>query len=230
MYLSGGTLPDLPKEARKILLQSSDFLLIDNVLFHSRVAKAKLTKDMNQFQLVLPQCKIVDVLHLYHYSSLGGQCCIQDCLDRVKEHFYFSRMAEVIADDVRSCVPCQQRKLTQNNTKSAIAAYPTPCKPFRVWEMDSYGSLPLTVSGCTYILTAVDMLSKFLFTVPLAADDAFIVSEGLYLLFPTFGSCDTLISDRGTKFTAKVTQTLCHLFQIKQEFTPSFCAPLLRSL
>lgn len=72
--------------------------------------------------------------------------------------------------------------------------------------MDSYGSLPLTVSGYTYILTAVGMFSKFLFTVPLAADDAFIVSEGLYLLFPTFGSCDTLISDRGTEFTAKVTQ------------------------
>lgn len=88
MYLSGGTLPDLQKGARKRLLQSSDFLLIGNVLFHSRVAKAKLTKDMNQFQLVLPQCTIVDVLHLYHYSPLT--------------------------------------QLTQNNTKSAIAAYPTP--------------------------------------------------------------------------------------------------------
>lgn len=87
--------------------------------------------------------------------------------------------------------------------------------------MDSYGPLPLTVSGYTYILTAVEMLSKFLFTVPLASDDACAVSEGLYLLFTIFGSCDTLISDRGTEFTAKVTQTLCHLFQIKQEFTHS---------
>lgn len=77
------------------------FLLIDNVLFHSRVAKAKPTKDMNQFQLVLPQCKIVDVLHLYHYSPLGGHCGIQDCLESVKEHYYFSLMAEVIADYVR---------------------------------------------------------------------------------------------------------------------------------
>lgn len=100
MYLSGGTLPDIQKEARKKPLQSSGFLLIDNVLFHSRVAKAKLTKDMNQFQLILPQCKIVDVLHLYHYSPLGGHCGIQDCLERVKEHYYFSRMAEVIADYV----------------------------------------------------------------------------------------------------------------------------------
>lgn len=130
LYLRDGTLPDLQKEAQKILLQSSDFLFIDNVLFHSRVAKAKSSKDMNQFQLVLPQCKIMDVLHLYDDSPLGGHCGIQDCLDHVKEHYYFSRIAEVSADYVRSYVPCQQQKLTQNHTKSAIAAYLTPCKPF----------------------------------------------------------------------------------------------------
>lgn len=45
LYLCDGTLPELQKEARKILLQISDFLLIDNVLFHSRVARAKRTKD-----------------------------------------------------------------------------------------------------------------------------------------------------------------------------------------
>lgn len=88
--------------------------------------------------------------------------------------------------------------------------------------MDSYGSLPLTVSGYTYILTAVGMLSKFLFTVPLAADDAFIVSEGLYLLFPTFGSCDTLISDRGTEFTAKVTQHLVIYLKSSRNSHPVF--------
>lgn len=197
------------------------------MLFHSRVAKAKRSKDMNQFQLVLPQCKIMDVLHLYDDSPLGGHCGIQDCLDRVKEHYYFSRVAEMSTDYVRSCVTCQQQKLTQNHTKSAIAAYLTPCKPFRVWQVDSYRPLPFTVSGYTYILTAVDMFSKFLFTVPLAADDACTVSEGLNLLFTTFGSCDTLISDRGTEFTANVTQTLCHLFQIKQEFTLSFVHALI---
>jgi hypothetical protein len=47
MYLHDGTLPDMQKEARKIILQSSDYLLIDNLLFHSRVAKAKRTTDMN---------------------------------------------------------------------------------------------------------------------------------------------------------------------------------------
>lgn len=108
------------------------------MLFHSHVAKAKRTKDLNEFQLVLPQCKIMDVLHLYHDSPPGGHCGIQDCLDCVKEHYYFSRMAEVIADYVCSCDPCQQRNLTQNHTKSAIFAYPTPCKPFRVWQVDSY--------------------------------------------------------------------------------------------
>lgn len=118
------------------------------MLFHSRVAKAKRTKDMNPFQLVLPQCKIMDVLHLYHDSPLGGHCGIQDCLNRVKEHCYFSRMAEVIADYVRSCVPCQQQKLAQNHTNSAIVAYLHHLNPleFGRWiVMDHYLLLYLDI-------------------------------------------------------------------------------------
>lgn len=122
--------------------------------------------------------------------------------------------------DCRLCAFMCPLPTAESYTKPhKIVAYPTPCKAFKVWQVDSYGPLPLTVSGYTYILTAVDMFSKFLFTVPLAACT---VSEGLYLLFTTFGSCDTLTPDKGTEFTAKVKQTLCHLFQIKHEFTPSF--------
>jgi hypothetical protein len=69
--------------------------------------------------------------------------------------------------------------------------------------VDSYGPLPLTISGHTYNLTAIDMFSKFLFTVPLAADDACTISEGLDILFTIFGTCDRLISDRGTGLYSK---------------------------
>ena len=44
----------------------------------------------------------------------------------------------------------------------------------------------------------------------------------LFKLFTTFGVCDTLISDKGSEFIAKVTSELCNMFNIKQEFTPSF--------
>ncbi|XP_069103156.1 uncharacterized protein [Argopecten irradians] len=58
---------------------------------------------------------------------------------------------------------------------------------------------------------------------PLAGhSDAVTVSEALFTLFTTYGVCDTLISDQGTEFTAKVTSALCDLLDIPQQFTPSF--------
>lgn len=48
------------------------------------------------------------------------------------------------------------------------------------------------------------------------------VSTALIRLFCFFGVCKTLISDNGTEFTAEVTKTVCRLFQVPQEFTPSY--------
>lgn len=132
----------------------------------------------------------------------------------------------VVSDYVRSChdCQCQSRKITKVHIKNAITAYPTPTEPFLVWEVDLYGPLPCSSRGTcnTYIFAAVDMFSKLVFAKPLANKDAATVSEALFDLFTQYGVCDTLISDQGREFTAKVTTEICKLLGIQQQFTPSF--------
>lgn len=221
-YLSSGTLPKSQKKARLVLLQQGDYALINNMLFHSRVAKAKRTKVWSNFQLVLPNTLVLTVLKLYHDSTLGAHGGIQDTIDRIREHYYFPRLATVISDYVKSCHECQARKVTKFHKQNTIVAYPTPCAPFAVWEVDLYGPIPITALGSTFIFTALDMFSKFLYAVPIPRKDAITVAESLFRLFTTFGVCDTLVSDCGSEFTAVVTQELCKLLQIPQQFTPSF--------
>ncbi|CAC5380147.1 unnamed protein product [Mytilus coruscus] len=55
LYLENGTLPKLQKEARRLLLKAPDYSMIDDLLFHSRVAKSKRTQRMGEFQLVIPK-------------------------------------------------------------------------------------------------------------------------------------------------------------------------------
>ena len=43
-YLEMGKLPSSQKQARSLLLEANDFMLIDNLLFHTRVARSKRTK------------------------------------------------------------------------------------------------------------------------------------------------------------------------------------------
>ena len=193
-----------------------------DILFHFRVAKSLRSNNMNQYQLVVPEIMIKTVLGLYHDSPMGGHSGIQDTLDRVKEHYFFPRMSQLLTDYVRSCTDCQKRKQTKVHTKSGVTAYKTPSGPFEVWQIELYGNLPITPQGYTYILTATDMFSKYLVTIPLANKDTLSVASGLTQLFTKYGVCNTLRSDRGVENVSKVMAEVCRQLCIPQELSPVF--------
>ena len=221
-YLNTGKLPKSQQLSRKILLQQSDYILLDGMLFHSRLAKSKRTQQQSHYQLVLPKSMIQTVLQLYHESPLSGHGGIQCTIDRVKEHYFFDRLTTIVTDYVRSCADCQKRKLTNTRMKNAVTSFPSPSQPFSVWEIDLYGPLPCTSKGNAYLFTAVDLFSKLLFVKPIPNKDAASVCEVLLELFTQYGVCDTLISDQGSEFTSKVTREICSMLQVPQQFTPSF--------
>jgi hypothetical protein len=88
--------------------------------------------------------------------------------------------------------------------------------------MDLCGPFPLSSAGHSYIFTAIDMFSKFLYAELIANCDSLTVCNVIYRLFTTFGVCRTILSDQGSEFIAKSTKKLCKLMNVPQEFTPSF--------
>ena len=221
-YLETGILPKSQKKARRILLESGDYALIDGLLWHSRVAKSKRTQHLDHYQLVLPDTMIKAVIQLYHDSPMSGHAGITDTLDRVKEHYFFQRMGPIITDYVRSCQDCQKRKMTKHHTKSGITAYPQPKQPFQIWQIDLFGPLPPSGQGFTYVLTCIDMFSRYLVTIPLANKDTISVASALTQVFNKYGVCQTLISDMGSENISKCMKEVCRQLHIQQEFTPSF--------
>lgn len=174
------------------------------------------------YRLVLPKPLVTVVLRLFHDSAMGAHGGINDTVEKIKHYYFFPKMATVIAEYVRSCDKCQTRKVSKFQGKNKIVSYKTPTGPFSVWEVDLYGPIPCTNRGNTYIFTALDMFSRFIFAVPIPNKDAHTVSEAIFQLVTTFGVCETLISDQGSEFMARVTQELCKILDIPQQFTPSF--------
>ena len=76
-YLEKGTLPKLQKEARRLLVKVPEYCIMDQLLFHSRLAKSKRTQHMGEFQLVIPKILIPNILELLHESPLAGHMGIQ---------------------------------------------------------------------------------------------------------------------------------------------------------
>jgi transposase InsO family protein len=88
--------------------------------------------------------------------------------------------------------------------------------------MDLCGPFLLSSAGHSYIFTAIDMFSKFVYAEPIANCDSLTVCNVIYRLFTTFGVCRTILSDQGSEFIAKSTKELCKLMNVPQEFTHSF--------
>ncbi|CAC5422384.1 unnamed protein product [Mytilus coruscus] len=88
-YFDQNKLPSSQKAARKLLLETPNYDMVDGLLFHTRTAKCKRTKLFTSYQLALPEVAIKTVLRLYHDSPLGGHGGIQHTADMLKEHYYF---------------------------------------------------------------------------------------------------------------------------------------------
>ncbi|WAR13935.1 POL4-like protein [Mya arenaria] len=86
---------------------------------------------------------------------------------------------------------------------------------------DLYGHVSCTLRGHSFLLTAFDMFSKFIYIKPFVNKDAMSVSEVLMVMFTHYGVCDTLISDQGYELIAKVTSELCSFLCVPQQFTPN---------
>lgn len=221
-YLKTGTLPKLQREARKLILKSSDYMISGDFLYHLRRSKSERSRSHKpNYQLVLPKSLIRSILELCHDSPMGGHGGIQATIDLISEYFYFDKLPSTVTEYVQSCHDCQTRKMTKAHTKSGIIAYKTPTEPFQVWQIDLFGPLPITNRGNTYIFTAIDMFSKLVFNVPIPNCDSMTVSCALFDMFCQFGVCSTIISDRGSEFISACTKHVSNLLGIQQNFTPS---------
>lgn len=112
-------------------------------------------------------------------------------------------MSQIVGNYVKSCQYCQKRKISRASTKSSITSYPTPAKPFEVWEIGLYGPLPVSKQGSSYIVTAIDMFNKYVVAYPIKSKDAVTVAQALFKLITHFGVCNTIISDQGSEFNCQ---------------------------
>ena len=159
-YFEKGQLPKQQKLARRVLLQHSDFTVLDGMLFQNRLARSVRTKSQRQYQLVIPKSMIKFVLELCHDSPLAGHGGIQDTVERIRQHFFFTNLVSIVGDYVRSCHQCQSRKLTTAHFKNRITSYPTPKEPFSVWEIDPF--LPHRELILTCLLLWICSLNSYL--------------------------------------------------------------------
>jgi transposase InsO family protein len=94
--------------------------------------------------------------------------------------------------------------------------------PGERWAIDLTGRHPLS-NGCSYILTAIDVFSKYLVAVPIREKTAECVARVLMdRVFLVWGLPFEILSDQGTEFMNAVLQELMRLLGVKQIRTSAY--------
>ena len=125
---------------------------------------------------------------------------------------------QAIETEIRHCLECQTKSLPR--PQKALFRPKTAQGAFQLWSMDFVGPLPpSTQRRYTYILTMIDVFTKWPEAFPCHGPTAAVVTHHLLHMH---GLPQMLHSDRGTHFTAKVVQETADKLGITTTTTPAY--------
>jgi len=166
-------------------------------------------------QLVVPESLREKVVSLAHDTLLSGHRGSTKTLNRVLQEFYWPGINNFVLRYVSSCDLCQRNVSKGTVGKAPLGSLPVIGTPFSVVCIDFIGPLSPPSDGNRWILTIIDMCTRFPECIPLRDISSSSVAEALLGVFSRVGLPDRIHSDRGSQFTSEMMQELYRLLSVK---------------
>ena len=166
-------------------------------------------------RIVVPKGRRQALLEMAHSGLVSGHFGVKKTYAKLSSHFIWPRMWVELKEYVRSCGGCQR---ASRNTNARAPLKPLPCvgEPFQLVAFDLVGPIPRSASGHRYVLTMMDMFSKYPEAIPLKKVDNEAVLEGMLEIFSRHGIPGTILTDQGSVFMSKLTKAVCQTLGIDQ--------------
>ncbi len=173
-------------------------------------------------QVVLPS-SFREAMRLAHESAWAGHFGVRKTQDRVMRHFYWPDVRKDVTKYCRSCHTCQLvGKPNQTIPLAPLSPPPVMEEPFSRVMIDCVGPLPKTKKGNEYLLTIMDVGTRFPEAVPLRSIKTRPVVEALLQFFSRVGLPKEIQHDRGTNFTSNLFQDVVCQLGIKQVMSSAY--------
>jgi transposase InsO family protein len=163
----------------------------------------------HRWVMVLPSSLQPVLLSLAHTGATGGHMGIKRTQHQVQLRAYWMGWREDVARFCRQCEACS--RFHHGALPRQGELQPTKVgEPLERMAIDLCGPFPASRQGHVYILTAIDLFSKWAEAVPLRNKEATTVARALLNnVFLRMGMPQQLLSDRGTEFENGLMRELC---------------------
>jgi hypothetical protein len=171
---------------------SGPYLIHQDVLF----------KNINgKFKIILPDILLDLVLDFFHTES--GHFGIVKTMAKIQEVFYHPQLRKWTKKFVKRCDICQRSKY--NNQPMCLDFRPIiVSEPGEIVSSDLFGPLPKGRGQATYVLVLYDLFSKLIKFYALRKATATSVLNRYEKYCKTVGPPQSILSDQGTQYTAKI--------------------------
>ncbi|XP_055880846.1 uncharacterized protein LOC129925304 [Biomphalaria glabrata] len=155
-------------------------------------------------QLVLPQKYWQDALVIVHDNNMSAHSGTKKCFKNLSRHFFWPNMKTTIAKYIGSCDICQKKEAKGRMGKAPLQAMDEPTEPFQKIAIDIIGPLTKTESNSRYILTIIDMFTRYPEAVALSNIDTENIINGLTQKWITrYGMPKILLTDNASQFRSE---------------------------
>ena len=173
-------------------------------------------------QAMVPRDLVTATLRMHHegYGHMG----MNRMLETIRLRYFWTNMAEDIAEHTGKCINCKLRKTYQRKPKVPIMKYDDTARPLDRVHVDLTGPLPLSKLKNRYIMVVKDYLTKYVWLIPLKTKTAAVeVAEAFVGEFICHaGVPGRLVSDRGNEFVNQLLVNISRVMGINRVSTTPY--------
>lgn len=214
-FLEKGELPSDEGRARKIALQSSMFVLMDDVLYFVD------TKQSKQQRVVVPMHLRPKMMEENHRGPMGAHFSGNRLFNALSRHWWWEGMFVDTMHYVRNCPECATVSGGGKGVRPPLHPIPVN-RPFQIVGVDIM-ELPKTTQGNKYVLVFQDFLTKWPMAYPIPDQKSQRIADILVReVVPFFGVPENLLSDRGANLLSHLMMDICKLLGIHKLNTTAY--------
>lgn len=170
------------------------------------------------------------IINDYHLLPTSGHSGVRRMVNNIKRRFYWPGIERDVKDFVSKCEKCQKMKYSRNIVEPLVITT-TATSAFDKIFLDLVGPLDRDIDDNKYILTLQCDLSKFVEAYPLKNKESVSIAKALVNNFILrFGIPKTIVTDRGTEFTATTMTEVCNLLNIDKLHSTAYHHETIGSL
>ncbi|GFN94672.1 gypsy retrotransposon integrase-like protein 1 [Plakobranchus ocellatus] len=155
------------------------------------------------------------VLQCAHDNCLSGHSGFKKTLSNIKAYLSWPGILNDVRCYTRSCHVCQVRPRVRSDRPAPLQPVTLVETPFQRVIIDIVRPLPVSQNRYEYILTLVDLSTRWAEGIPLRHISAKDVAQSLFDLFCRLGFPCEIQSDRGQHFMSQVLREFNSLTNIK---------------